>query len=85
MFDVTVNDTETPSLIMMNNVDIVINLTTDFFSNETTIQVADLCDGGTLLLNENNPPAEAGEGVFVEVCDEATQAVYDKIWTNIKK
>ncbi|MDO6479258.1 extracellular solute-binding protein [Shimia thalassica] len=36
-------------------------------------------------LPESNPPAEAGAGVFIEVCDEATQAVYDKIWTNLKK
>ncbi|MEM7069479.1 MAG: extracellular solute-binding protein [Pseudomonadota bacterium] len=34
---------------------------------------------------ENNPHAEAGPSVFIEVCDEATQAVYDKIWTNLKK
>lgn len=34
---------------------------------------------------ENNPPETAGKGVFVQVCDEATQAVYDKIWTNVKK
>ena len=36
-------------------------------------------------LPESNPPASAGAGVFVEVCDEATQAVYDQIWTNVKK
>jgi len=34
---------------------------------------------------EANPPAGAGAPVFVEVCDEATQAVYDRIWTNVKK
>ena len=34
---------------------------------------------------EANPPAGAGSPVFVEVCDEATQAVYDRIWTNVKK
>ncbi len=33
---------------------------------------------------ENNPP-EGAKAVFLEVCDEATQAVYDKIWTNVKK
>lgn len=26
-----------------------------------------------------------GAGAFIEVCDEATQAVYDQIWTNVKK
>jgi spermidine/putrescine transport system substrate-binding protein len=36
-------------------------------------------------LPESNPPAGAGAGVFIEVCDEATQAVYDQIWTNLKK
>ena len=36
-------------------------------------------------LPEANPPAEAGAGAFIEVCDEATQAVYDQIWTNVKK
>ncbi len=36
-------------------------------------------------LPEGNPPASAGPGVFIEVCDEATQAVYDQIWTNVKK
>ncbi|MGI9316801.1 MAG: extracellular solute-binding protein, partial [bacterium] len=34
---------------------------------------------------ENNPPSSAGKGVFIEVCNEKTQAVYDKIWTNLKK
>lgn len=34
---------------------------------------------------ENNPPADAPAGTFVEVCDEATQAVYDQIWTRLKK
>ena len=34
---------------------------------------------------ENNPPADAGEGVFIQACDEETQVVYDKIWTNLKK
>lgn len=34
---------------------------------------------------ESNPPAEAGAGVFIEVCDQATQEVYDQIWTNLKQ
>ncbi len=34
---------------------------------------------------EANPPAGAPMGTFVEVCDEATQSVYDQIWTNLKK
>ena len=34
---------------------------------------------------ENNPPADAPAGSFIEVCDEATQKLYDAIWTNLKK
>ena len=33
---------------------------------------------------EGNPPAGV-EGVFVETCDQATQEVYDRIWTALKK
>ena len=36
-------------------------------------------------LPESNPPEGAGPAVFIEVCDEETQAVYDQIWTNLKK
>lgn len=36
-------------------------------------------------LPEANPPEEAGPAVFIEVCDEETQEVYDTIWTNLKK
>lgn len=34
---------------------------------------------------ENNPPDDAPAGSFVAVCDEATQKLYDAIWTNLKK
>lgn len=34
---------------------------------------------------EANAPETAGAGAFIEVCDQATQAVYDQIWTNLKK
>lgn len=34
---------------------------------------------------ENNPPADAPAGQFIQVCDEATQKFYDAIWTNLKK
>ncbi len=33
---------------------------------------------------EQNPPAEAPAGTFVQVCDEETQALYDAIWTRLK-
>lgn len=34
---------------------------------------------------ENNPPADATPGVFVQACDQETQKLYDAIWTNLKK
>ena len=34
---------------------------------------------------ENNPPATAPAGSFIQVCDEATQKLYDAIWINLKK
>lgn len=34
---------------------------------------------------EQSPPADAPAGTFVEVCDEATQAVYDQLWTRLRK
>ncbi|SLN55120.1 Spermidine/putrescine-binding periplasmic protein precursor [Roseovarius albus] len=46
---------------------------------------AEFLDADLIAQPENNPPAEAGAPAFVEVCDEATQAVYDQIWTNLKK
>ncbi|MEW2914951.1 extracellular solute-binding protein [Leisingera sp. JC11] len=47
--------------------------------------VGDFLDPELATLPEANPPANAGTPVFVEACDEATQAVYDQIWTNLKK
>jgi len=34
---------------------------------------------------ENNPPAGITPGVFAQACDEATQKLYDAVWTNLKK
>ena len=34
---------------------------------------------------ENNPPATAPAGSFIQVCDEDTQKLYDAIWINLKK
>ena len=34
---------------------------------------------------ENNPPADATPGVFVQACDQSVQEMYDAIWTNLKK
>jgi spermidine/putrescine transport system substrate-binding protein len=34
---------------------------------------------------ENNPPADAPAGSFIQVCDEETQKLYDAVWINLKK
>ena len=47
--------------------------------------VAEYLDPALATLPESNPPADAGAGVFIQVCDQETQAVYDTIWTNLKK
>ncbi len=47
--------------------------------------VHDLLDASLQSSPETNPPADAPAGTFVAVCDEATQAFYDQIWTNLKK
>ena len=47
--------------------------------------VAPFLDEELATMPENNPPAEAGPGVFIEVCDQATQEVYDQIWTRLKQ
>jgi len=47
--------------------------------------VAEHLDPALAKLPESNPPADAGAGVFIEVCDQQAQAVYDQIWTNLKK
>jgi len=47
--------------------------------------VTPLLDEALATLPEANPPADAPMGTFVEVCDEKTQAVYDQIWTTLKK
>ncbi len=33
---------------------------------------------------ESNPPSDVS-GVFIAVCDQATQEIYDKIWTRLRK
>lgn len=47
--------------------------------------VTPLLDEALQTSPENNPPSDAPAGTFIEVCDEATQAVYDQIWTRLKK
>jgi spermidine/putrescine transport system substrate-binding protein len=33
---------------------------------------------------EHTPRAGSGPGVFVSVCDQTTQEVYDQIWTRLR-
>ena len=33
---------------------------------------------------EHNPREGSGAGVFVSVCDQTTQEVYDQIWTRLR-
>jgi len=47
--------------------------------------VGEFLDPELATMPESNPPMSAGEGVFIEVCDQATQEVYNQIWTNVKK
>ena len=48
------------------------------------ISASEFLDPELAILPESNPPATAGAGAFIAVCDEATQAVYDQIWTKLK-
>ncbi|MDE2790579.1 MAG: extracellular solute-binding protein [Paracoccaceae bacterium] len=47
--------------------------------------VTDLLDDALKSQPESIPPADAPAGTFVQVCDQATQEVYDAIWTRLKK
>ncbi len=47
--------------------------------------VSDFLDPELATQPEKNPHDNVGPGVFVEVCDQDVQAVYDQIWTNLKK
>ena len=47
--------------------------------------VTDLLDDALKSQPESIPPADAPSGTFVQVCDQATQEVYDSIWTRLKK
>ena len=46
---------------------------------------AEFTDADLATQPESNPHDGAGAGVFIEVCDQATQEVYDRIWTALKK
>ena len=47
--------------------------------------VTDLLDEELKASPEANPPEDAPDGTFVAVCDEETQALYDAIWTRLRK
>lgn len=47
--------------------------------------VAEFLDPELASQPEKNPHDKVGPGVFIEVCSEEVQAVYDQIWTNVKK
>lgn len=46
--------------------------------------VADFLDPELATLPEANPVPGAGEGVFVEACDPAVQALYDQVWADLR-
>ena len=46
--------------------------------------VSEYLEPALAVMPENNPRDGAGPGAFVAVCDEATQTVYDQIWTRLR-
>ncbi len=47
--------------------------------------VEEFLDPALATQPEKNPHDKVGPGVFIEVCSQEVQAVYDQIWTNLKK
>lgn len=45
---------------------------------------AEFTDAALAASPENNPRDGAGAGAFIAVCDQATQEVYDQIWTRLR-
>ena len=46
--------------------------------------VKEFLDPVLASMPENNPREGAGAGAFVAVCDQATQEVYDQMWTRLR-
>jgi len=46
--------------------------------------VSEFLDPALASMPEANPPA-GPEGTFIAVCDQATQEVYDQLWTRLRK
>lgn len=53
--------------------------------NAGVVGVTEMLDEELRTSPETNPPEGSTQGSFIEVCDEEVQAVYDQIWTNLKK
>lgn len=47
--------------------------------------VAELLDEELQSAPEAVPPSDAPAGTFVQVCDQSTQELYERIWTRLKK
>ncbi|MBX2881293.1 MAG: extracellular solute-binding protein [Granulosicoccus sp.] len=47
--------------------------------------VAEFLDPALASMPEANPPADSTAGTFIAVCDQATQEVYDQLWTRLRK
>lgn len=47
--------------------------------------VEEFLDPALATMPEANPPADGPSGAFIAVCDQATQEVYDQIWTRLRK
>ncbi|MFK8081607.1 MAG: extracellular solute-binding protein [Granulosicoccus sp.] len=47
--------------------------------------VAEFLDPALAAMPEANPPVDGPSGTFVAVCDQATQEVYDQLWTRLRK
>ena len=47
--------------------------------------VAEFLDPKLAAMPEANPPVDGPEGHFIAVCDQATQEVYDQLWTPLRK
>ena len=46
--------------------------------------VEEFLEPALATMPENNPREGAGAGAFIAVCDQATQEVYDQIWTRLR-
>lgn len=47
--------------------------------------VTEFLDPALATMPEANPPSDGPEGSFIAVCDQATQEVYDQLWTRLRK